>query len=145
MGSHQAGQACSDALPRAGLSGAVKLIGGFSPQSVDELAAQGCSWSSCFIDGVHEGEAPLRDAQACARAARKDCLILFHDLSSPDVARALSWLQAEGWNCGVHYTCWFIGVAWRGSMEPLRHTPDPNVDWDYLIRCCPYLAEFPRI
>lgn len=144
-GRHQAGEICRTALERAGLSGSVTLIGGTSPRCVEELAAQGRSWTAYFIDGDHAGEAPLRDTQACVRTAGDDALILFHDVILDDVARALAWLQDQGWNCGVHHTAWMIGVAWRGSMQPLQHIPDPRVDWDGLLKRKTHLAPFRRI
>jgi predicted O-methyltransferase YrrM len=140
------GETCRAAVRQAGLADSVTLIGGFSPAAVEELTARGAAWSACFIDGNHEGDGPLRDAQASVRATRDDCLILFHDMILPNVAEGLTWLKGQGWNVGVHYTCWFLGVAWRGSKQPLEHTPDPGVDWDRIIRDdLPHLASFPRI
>src|ERR1017187_3900290 len=140
------GEACRESLRQAGLADSVKLIGGYSPGAVEELTAQGCKWSAGFIDGNHEGVAPLHDTQAFVCSARGDCLILFHDVILPNIAEALTWLGREGWNVGVHHTCFFIGVAWRGSARPLRHIPDPKVDWDGIIqRNLPHLSAFPRL
>ena len=146
LGETAPGETCRQAIKEAGLADSVKFIGGFSPQEVTKLNAQGYTWSLCFIDGNHDGDAPLLDAQEVVHSARENSMILFHDVIQPNVGDALLWLKREGWNVGVHHTCWFLGVAWRGTAKPLTHSPDPKVDWERIIRNDrPHLATLPRL
>jgi predicted O-methyltransferase YrrM len=118
------------ALDAAGVRQAVNLVGGLSPQTVQELAGQRHSkWSLFFIDGNHDAPHPLRDAMACEACAAPDALVLFHDLASPDVANALDHLQANGWHTRLYHTAQIMGAAWRGNVRPVEHVPDPSVAW----------------
>jgi hypothetical protein len=140
------GDACRDSLRRAGLIDRIRLIPGFSPAAVKPLMNEARAWNGFFIDGDHEGDAPLCDVQTCSRGAAADCLIVLHDAIQPNIANALSWLKENGWECGVHYTSQFLGVAWRGKMTPLRHIPDPRVNWEKLLRTrFSFLRDFQRI
>jgi hypothetical protein len=139
------GDACRDSLKRAGLIDKVDLIPGYSPQAVQRLAQQGRRWSAFFVDGDHEGDAPLRDVMTCVGAAAEDCIILLHDMIYPDIARSLAWLCSQGWECGIHFTTQFVGVAWRGKVEIVEHVPDPRVDWKAILLEKPYLTQFCRI
>jgi cephalosporin hydroxylase/glycosyltransferase involved in cell wall biosynthesis len=108
----------------------VKLIAGYSPQKVDELAnQQQRKWSLIFIDGNHDAPYPLNDAITCEKYAEPDAMILFHDLSSPDVAQGLDYLRDRGWQTMIYQTMQIMGVAWRGNVEPVQHIPDPNINW----------------
>lgn len=111
------GDACRDSLARAGLSTRVQLVPGYSPKALIDLAAQGNRWDAFFIDGNHEDDAPLMDAKACTELAASDAIVLFHDLVQPNIAGALRWLLHHGWNCGIHRTALFMGVAWRGQLR----------------------------
>jgi hypothetical protein len=140
------GEACRASLANAGLTSVVELSGEPSPAGVDALASRGRRWTGFFIDGDHEGDAPMRDAQQCARLAEPDSVILLHDAVQENIASTLYWLRDAGWKVGVHYTSQFIAVAYRGNFTPLAHTPDPRVDWESLIRKrFPHLAEIPRL
>ena len=134
LGGDPEGEACRDSLERAGLKASVRLFAGNSPQLVTKLTDEGECWDGFFIDGNHEGDAPLRDAQACAKSAGPNSIIIFHDLIQPNIADDLKWLQSCGWSCGVHYTAMFVGVAWRGTCQPLSHEPDPKVNWSRILR-----------
>ncbi|MEX6780031.1 class I SAM-dependent methyltransferase [Limnospira fusiformis] len=117
-------------LKAAGVLGSVNLVAGYSPQKVEELARQlQKKWSLIFIDGDHEGQAPLNDAMICEQFVEEDAMILFHDLSSPYVAKGLDFLRQQGWNTMVYQTMQIMGVAWRGDVEPVQHIPDPRVNW----------------
>ncbi len=110
----------------------VHLVAGYSPQHVEELALRDRKrWAFFFIDGDHDGPAPLLDAQVCARYAEDEAMILFHDLAAPAVARGLEWLRSQGWQTMVYQTMQIMGVAWRGSIRPIAHRPDPNVRWEW--------------
>lgn len=140
------GDACRDSLARARLMNSVDLVPGFSPAKVEQLSRQGESWDIFFIDGNHDGDAPLQDARMCAELAPEDSIILLHDLIQPNIAEALLWLQNNGWQCGVHYTSMFMGVAWRGNRKPIQHTADPRINWQKLIDgSYPHLRSFQRI
>jgi|GEM_PF-508071 len=120
----------SNSLETAGILNSVRLIPGYSPQKVEELAAESQhQWSLIFIDGNHEAPGPLNDAIACEQLATEDALILFHDLASPDVTQGLDYLKQQGWQTMIYQTMQIMGVAWRGDIEPVIHQPDPNITW----------------
>jgi hypothetical protein len=113
-------------LTAAGVRGRVNLVAASSPEGVGALAG-GRKWSLFFVDGSHDSPAPLRDAQACAAHAEDDALILFHDLAAPAVGEALDWLREQGWRTCIYHTMQIMGVAWRGSVAPVAHRPDPTI------------------
>jgi len=115
----------------AGAGGAERaiLVPGPSPAEVLRLGAIGCRWSFAFIDGDHDGQAPTDDAFACARFLEPTAMILFHDLVSPHVGAALRALADAGWTTRVYQTAQMMGVAWRGDIAPVAHTPDPTQTW----------------
>lgn len=119
----------SASLEACKLSGRILLAAGLSPSAVDELATTRGNWSLFFIDGDHEGDAPLNDTIACERHAAADAAMLFHDLTSPHVAAGLFYLQGRGWNVRIYHTAQIMGIAWRGDVEPIEHSPDPRVAW----------------
>lgn len=110
----------------ASLKGDYQMIPGESPNALHLLAGQ---WKLAFIDGNHEGNAPLQDVQTVVSMMHDDCLILFHDLASPHVAKALKFLHSLGWNIMIYQTMQIMGVAWIGNVEPVAHIPDPDVLW----------------
>ncbi|HEY4329002.1 MAG TPA: class I SAM-dependent methyltransferase [Phycisphaerae bacterium] len=115
-------------LAAAGVLERARLLAGYSPAKVHELArGTGKKWSLIFIDGNHEAPGPLEDAVAVAPYAEEDAAILFHDLSAPAVAEGLRYLKGAGWNVMVYMTMQIMGVAWRGKVAPLAHVPDPAV------------------
>lgn len=118
-------------LTSAGVLGSVHLVGGSSPAALAQLAnSLKRKWSFFFIDGDHEGDAPLLDAQACLRFAEPDALVAFHDLTAPVIGRGLDYLREQGWNTLVYQTMQIMGVAWRGNVTPIVHHPDPTIDWE---------------
>ena len=118
------------ALDASSVQTSVTLVPGYSPQRVEELANQfNRKWSLIFIDGEHENEGPLNDAIACDKLAEEDAIILFHDLTAPDVAQGLDYLKQRGWQTVVYQTMQIMGAAWRGNVEPVKHQPDPNISW----------------
>jgi cephalosporin hydroxylase/SAM-dependent methyltransferase len=118
----------TDSLMAVGVLNNVNLIVGRSPEKVHELAAQTQGkWSLLFIDGDHEGTAPLKDAVACAPHAEADAIILFHDLASPHVTEGLNYLRSQGWQTMIYETMQIMGVAWRGNVKPVEHRPDPII------------------
>lgn len=142
----QQAQSCKDALSRAGLTPRVRLVGDSSPAAIRRLSTGGARWDGFFVDGDHQGTAPLDDAMACAEVAPPDAIILFHDVIQENVGDALVRLSRDGWNCVVHCTSQFIGVATRGDMGYLRHIPDPHVDWERWIDTkVGHLRRFPLV
>lgn len=121
-------ESVSNSLQSADVIDLVNLIPGFSPQKVEEVAAQHQrKWSLIFIDGNHDAPGPLEDAIACEQLAEEDAIVLFHDLASPDVAQGLDYFKHKGWNTMVYQTMQIMGVAWRGNVEPVQHQPDPCI------------------
>jgi hypothetical protein len=114
----------------AGVLDAITFHTGFSPAAVDALGSEsGKKWSLILVDGDHEGDAPRLDAEAAIRHAADTAMVLFHDLASPHVAAGLDTMRNAGWRTMVYQTMQIMGVAWRGSIEPPTHTPDPNLFW----------------
>jgi predicted O-methyltransferase YrrM len=119
-------------LSAAGVLPRITLYGGMSPQGVLEIAARNAQrkWSLIFIDGDHEGDAPLNDAKACLPLLEPDGMVVFHDLAAPAVARGLDYCRDQGWNTLVYQTMQIMGAAWRGNVKPIEHHPDPAVKWE---------------
>ena len=113
----------------AGGSSTTILVPEMSPESVIRLGEAGARWSFAFIDGDHDGEAPIRDALACAPYLETSAMVVFHDLVSPHVAAGLRALAAQGWNVMAYQTAQMMGVAWRGTIKPVAHEPDPTQRW----------------
>jgi hypothetical protein len=118
----------ADSLARAGGPGHAKLWAGFSPSIVPAVrSTQGAPWSFAFIDGFHEGRAPLDDAEAVSGLMAENAAVMFHDLISPHVAAGLAHFQANGWNVGLYNTMQIMGIAWRGAARPAEHIADVNM------------------
>src|SRR5258708_4961992 len=121
--------------------GRVAMIQGSSPAAVHEMAKRRPGgWALFFIDGDHEGDAPLTDVKACEAYAARDCAMVFHDLASPHVTNAVLHLQAQGWRVRVYHTAQIMAVAWRGAVRPIAHQPDPRVDWQIPDHVMPLLV-----
>ena len=121
--------AVSESLQSSGGAGQVTLHRAASPAGVDALAQQGKRWGFIFIDGHHIAPHPVFDAAVAAEFALPDALIVFHDLASPDVAQALDYLRLRGWQTCIYQTVQIMGAAWRGTVNPVAHLPDPRVTW----------------
>ena len=120
-------------LSAASIYERVHLVPGSSPSKVFRLHnSERRNWTLFFIDGNHERPGPLQDAKAAHVVATPDALVLFHDLVSPDVTEGLSYLRDESWQTMIYQTMQIMGVAWRGQCSPLRHVPDPAINWPKL-------------
>ena len=118
----------AQSLAAAGGPGRAHLWAGFSPSLVPALRAHaGAPWSFAFIDGYHEGRAPLDDAEAVEPLMAGDALVMFHDLISPHVAAGLGHFARRGWNVALYNTMQIMGVAWRGAARPVAHVADPDM------------------
>ena len=105
-----------------------KLWAGFSPSIVPAVrATQSAPWSFAFIDGYHEGRAPLDDAEAVSPFMADDACVMFHDLISPHVAAGLGHFADAGWSVGLYNTMQIMGIAWRGAARPFAHVADRNM------------------
>jgi predicted O-methyltransferase YrrM len=123
-------QSVSESCVAAGVRDRVRLYAGASPGAIHALREKtGTTWSLMFIDGNHEGDGPRLDAEAAMRYAAPTAMVLFHDLASPYVAAGLHAMRHAGWQTMVYQTAQIMGVAWRGDVWPVAHTPDPNIFW----------------
>jgi hypothetical protein len=129
LGGEPQGDACRDAVSRAGLTEAIRLHAGFSPEAINEIPVPEGGWAGFFIDGNHDGDGPMKDVAKCDQCAARDCIILLHDVVLSTVSPALQWLGNRGWNIAIHNTTQVVGVAWRGVATPVQHIPDPRINW----------------
>jgi hypothetical protein len=119
------------ALQAGGSVDKVRLYPLASPAGVDHLAELSkTKWSLIFIDGDHEAPGPVRDAEACLCHTADDAMVIFHDMASPEVAAGLEVFHRAGWKTLVYQTMQIMGIAWRGSVIPMPHIPDPTVTWE---------------
>lgn len=129
LAQREIGDSVVNSLRLAGVADRCQLHAGASPIGVQALAERlQRRWSLIFIDGDHQAPHPLEDAIVAERHAEENAIILLHDLAFPDVAPALDYLRSQGWNTMVYLTMQIMGVAWRGSVTPVRHVPDPGLD-----------------
>ena len=118
-------------LSNAGVLEKCALHSAPSPAQILQLAkSRKRPWSFIFVDGDHEPDGPLWDAQTVANHAARDAIVVFHDLASPVVAEGLAFLRSLGWSCLVLQTMQIMGVAWRGKVKIPVHVPDPQVNWE---------------
>lgn len=113
------------------LAGAVpnsepRLHAGFSPGIVGlaHTARRRIKWSFAFIDGLHDGTAPLDDARAVAPFMADTAAVMFHDLACPYVAQGLQYYSDAGWQTKIYETMQVMGIAWQGDYIPPSHIPD---------------------
>jgi predicted O-methyltransferase YrrM len=129
LAQREIGDSVVNSMRLAGVADRCQLHAGASPIGVQALAERlQRRWSLIFIDGDHQAPHPLEDAIVAERHAEENAIILLHDLAFPDVAPALDYLRSQGWNTMVYLTMQIMGVAWRGSVTPVRHVPDPGLD-----------------
>ena len=100
-----------------------------SPQSIEPTFLKGDSesWSFVFIDGDHDGDAPMKDAKAVLPFMAEDACVVFHDLTSPHVAAGLEVFQKAGWVIQVIQTMQIMGVASRGNVAIPAFQRDNNI------------------
>jgi len=141
IGSPDVYESIRSSLEAARVPGRVVLVAGQSPSAVHALAnTRPEGWSLFLIDGDHEGDAPLNDTKACELYAAEDCAMVFHDLASPHVAKAVLHLKGRGWQIRVYHTAQIMAVAWRGNVSPIVHWPDPRIAWSIPGHVMPLLA-----
>jgi len=119
------------ACARADVLDCITFFAASSPSAVHAVAhAAAKKWSLIFIDGDHDGDGPLRDAEVVAQHAADNAMVLFHDLASPHVTAGLDYFRRQGWQTRVYQTMQIMGVAWRGDVQPVDHKPDASITWD---------------
>ncbi|MEM7546021.1 MAG: class I SAM-dependent methyltransferase [Pseudomonadota bacterium] len=107
---------------------AARLYAGYSPSIVSAVAAARAEpWSFAFIDGWHDGDGPLNDAQAVLPHMAEDAMVVFHDLLCPAVAAAVNVFENDGWHVRIMNTSQVMACCWRGAVEPATYEPDPNM------------------
>lgn len=118
--------AVQDSLDTAVPTHKTALHAGFSPGIVSLVhsAKAETKWSFAFIDGLHDGLAPLNDARAVEPLMEDTAAVMFHDLTCPDVAEGLRYYADLGWNTRIYETMQVMGIAWRGDYIPPEHIPD---------------------
>lgn len=133
--------AIAEALDQVPGSQGYRLWAGFSPQIVKEVRDSAEEpWSFAFIDGNHDGDAPRNDALEVMKYLHEDAMVVFHDLTSPDVEKGLAVFREAGFSTMLINTMQIIGVAWRGQVEPPVHVPDPNVPHIFAAHLQKYLS-----
>lgn len=99
-----------------------------SPQCISKVRDSDPEpWSFAFIDGNHDDHAPRDDARGVLPHLAEDCMVMFHDLTSPFVEAGLDVFRKAGFETRIINTMQIIGVAWRGNVTVPDHIPDPNV------------------
>ena len=130
LGSEIVQKSVVESLEMCAPAGEIRLYPEKSPNAVERIALeQNMKWSLFFIDGDHSHPGPVNDVVVCEKFAEDDAMMLFHDLAAPDVSNALAYLRNQGWNIRIYHTAQIMGVAWRGSVAPIDHEPDPTVTW----------------
>ncbi|TWI33765.1 class I SAM-dependent methyltransferase [Paracoccus sulfuroxidans] len=118
----------SEALDGVKTTGSYRLWSSLSPAGVKEVRDSAEEpYSFAFIDGDHDGEAPADDAREVLNHLAPDAVVMFHDLTSPHVAKGLAVMQDAGFKVRLYNTMQIMGVAWRGNVTIPEHVVDPNV------------------
>lgn len=68
-------------------------------------------FDAAFIDGSHRYEAVKADIEACRKLVKPGGLLIFHDMNIPEVIRAVSEAELEGFYIQARA---MIGVGWNG-------------------------------
>ena len=109
-----------------------------SPDVIPRIAEGGEPISFAFIDGSHDAPDPANDAKAVLPFMADDAVVVFHDLTSPDVHEGLSVMKNAGWHVVLWNTMQILGVAWRGNVDIPDHVPDPNTARIFHAHLQPY-------
>ena len=118
-----------------------ELWGRRSPEAIPEVRAAGGGepFAFVFIDGDHSGDAPRLDAEAVLPNCADDAVVMFHDMTSPFVAKGLEVFSDAGWDCQLLNTMQIMGIARRGNIVLPHHECDQNVPAPSM----PHLARYP--
>lgn len=123
-----------DSLDRAVPGHGARLHAGYSPGIVGvvQAADRPAKWHFAFIDGLHDGTAPLDDARAVEPLMASTAAVMFHDLTCPDVAAGLRHFAQAGWHTRIYETMQVMAIAWRGTYTPPDHIGDVGTDTKHL-------------
>lgn len=135
-------RAVDETLKKVAESASHRLWDGFSPDCIGSVRnAEPSLWSFAFIDGNHDGDAPRDDARAVLPFLADDAMVVFHDLTSPNVEAGLAVYREAGFETRLINTMQVLGVAWRGNVVPPEHDPDPNVTPLFQEHLIPYIRK----
>lgn len=108
-------------------TGRVRLWAGFSPNVLELVAASAPDpYGFAFIDGLHSNDGPINDVVGVEPHLSSDAMLVFHDLTFPDVASAVRLLKSKGWNIRTYNTMQVMAAAWREGPPPPRYDGDPQ-------------------
>lgn len=108
-------------------AGSATLWPGFSPEIVPAVArSRNEPYGFAFIDGLHSDGGPARDVEAVLPHLAADAMVVFHDLTFPDVASAVRLLKQKGWKVRLYRTMQVMAAAWREGKPPPVYRGDPN-------------------
>lgn len=131
--------AINEALDQVPDSRGYRLWSGVSPQIVKEARDSADEpWSFAFIDGDHNGNAPANDAREVLKYLAPDAMVVFHDLTSPDVELGLAVFREAGFSTRLINTMQVLGVAWRGNVQAPDHIADAKVP----VLVAPHLQKY---
>jgi len=117
-------RACGRALHR------VLAIDSIAITSDEFFASNEQLFAGIMIDGNHSAPYPKQDAINADKFAAPDGVVLFHDVTHPDVREGLKVLIGNGWNYKLYWTPHLIAVCWRPTntgFKPPEHNPDPFI------------------
>ena len=105
----------------------LRLWAGYSPNILDAVAgASPEQFAFAFVDGLHSDDGPTRDVVGVEPHLSDDALVVFHDLTFPDVASAVRLLKSKGWNIRTYNTMQVMAAAWREGPPPPEYAGDPQ-------------------
>lgn len=105
----------------------IKLWPGSSPEILPAIAATADeAFGFAFVDGLHTDGGPIRDVQGLLPYLSDDALIVFHDLTFPDVANAVRFLKGKGWKLELYNTMQVMAAMYRDGVAPPAYAGDPN-------------------
>jgi hypothetical protein len=84
-------------------------------------------YAGVVIDGDHDGDQPLVDADYSSSLLNANGVILLHDGVGRPVRRAVEWLMRDGFKARAYFTPYLVFCCWRGDFTPPHHVPDPAV------------------
>ncbi|MGI9607523.1 MAG: class I SAM-dependent methyltransferase [Acidimicrobiales bacterium] len=105
--------------------GQIRLHPGFSPEILAPIAASRPElFGFAFVDGLHSEGGPTRDVDGLIPHLADDAIVVFHDLTFPDVAAAVRHIASLGWQIRVYNTMQVMAAAWRDGEPPPQYGGD---------------------
>lgn len=97
-------------------------------------------WSLLLLDADAFSALTRQCLDAALPHLAEDAFVLMVGAAHAEAASALARLAETGWNLRVYDTARALTVAWRGTVEPVTHIPDPAVVWDRPAHLVPYFS-----